>query len=109
MSTCDICVNSDNPDDFNDKITSIKIMEYMALKKPMVQFDCTEDKFTSQQASLYAQKGNCADFAKKIIYLLDNEDQRALMGEFGYQRMVNELSWKHESTKLLSLFGKVLS
>jgi glycosyltransferase involved in cell wall biosynthesis len=109
MSTCDICVNPDKPDDFNNKITSIKIMEYMAFKKPIVQFNLTEGKFTAGESSLYASKGNCADFAEKIIYLLDDEDRRSFMGEFGYQRIVNELSWNYESVKLLSLYDKVFS
>jgi|WetSurMetagenome_2_1015567.scaffolds.fasta_scaffold83427_3 glycosyltransferase involved in cell wall biosynthesis len=107
MSTCDMCVNSNNPDGFNDNITSIKIMEYMAFKKPIVQFDCTEDKFTAQQASLYAEKGSTEDFAAKINFLLDHEDIRVSMGESGYQRIVNTLSWKHECAKLLLLFTKV--
>lgn len=109
LSTCDICVNPDSCDDFNDKITSIKIMEYMALKKPVVQFDLTEGRITSQKASLYAKKGDCADFAAKIINLLDNKALRSSMGEFGFQRIVNELSWEHESIKLLSLYRKVFS
>lgn len=109
ISTCDVCVNPDKADEYNDKITAAKIMEYMAHKKPIVQFDLAEGRFTAQQSSLYAQKSNCADFAEKIIFLLDNEDLRASMGEFGYRRIVNELSWKRESTKLLSLYDKVFS
>ena len=41
-------------------------------------------------------------------WLLDNEDARREMGEYGYQRVVNELSWKHESIKLIDIYRKVL-
>ena len=40
----------------NDKSTMNKIMEYLALGKPIVQFDLTEGRFSAQDASLYAKK-----------------------------------------------------
>ncbi len=39
LSTADVCVNPDKPCQMNDISTMIKIMEYMALAKPTVQFD----------------------------------------------------------------------
>jgi glycosyltransferase involved in cell wall biosynthesis len=109
LSTCDVCVNPDKVDEFNDKITAIKIMEYMALKKPVVQFDLTEARFTARQASLYARKDDHADFASKILYLLDNRSQRVAMGEYGYRRMLDELSWEHESKKLIALYEQAFA
>ena len=35
----DVCVNPDKPCEMNNISTMIKIMEYMALGKPIVQFD----------------------------------------------------------------------
>ena len=37
LSTADVCVNPDSPNGMNDISTMIKIMEYMALNKPIVQ------------------------------------------------------------------------
>ncbi len=37
LSTADVCVNPDKPCEMNDLSTMIKIMEYMALGKPIVQ------------------------------------------------------------------------
>jgi glycosyltransferase involved in cell wall biosynthesis len=37
LSTADVCVNPDKPCEMNDISTMIKIMEYMALGKPIVQ------------------------------------------------------------------------
>ena len=39
----------------NDKSTMNKIMEYMALGKPIVQYDLTEGRVSAQDASLYAE------------------------------------------------------
>jgi len=52
LSTADICVNPDRPSEMNDISTMIKIMEYMGLGKPIVQFDSKEGRFSAQEASL---------------------------------------------------------
>ena len=62
----------------------IKIMEYMALSKPIVQFDLKEGRFSAQDAALYASaEQGVSDFASKILCLLDNPGQRSRMGEIG--------------------------
>jgi glycosyltransferase involved in cell wall biosynthesis len=71
LSTADVCVNPDKPCRMNDISTMIKIMEYMALSKPIVQFDLKEGRRSAQGASLYADNQNQApDFAAKILWLL---------------------------------------
>ena len=68
LSTADVCVNPDKPCDMNDISTMIKIMEYMALGKPIVQFDLKEGRFSAMDASLYADRDNhIADFAAKML------------------------------------------
>lgn len=105
LNTADICVNPDKPTEMNNLSTMNKIMEYMALKKPIVQFDLKEGRFSAQNASLYAQ--DVADFAHKIFVLLNDEKLRNEMGEFGYQRVINELSWEHESKKLVAIYKRI--
>ncbi len=105
LNTADICVNPDRPTTMNNLSTMNKIMEYMALKKPIVQFDLKEGKFSAQQASLYAE--DVTDFAVKMNSLLDNPNLRKEMGEFGYARVVNELSWEHESKNLIDFYKKI--
>ena len=39
---------------------------------------------------------------------MDDENKRKEMGEFGYKRVLNELSWKYESEKLVNFYKKVL-
>ena len=64
LSTADVCVNPDRPCEMNDISTMIKIMEYMALGKPIVQFDLREGKFSAQDAAVYADTRNqVTDFA----------------------------------------------
>lgn len=107
LNTADVCVNPDKPTVMNDLSTMNKIMEYMALKKPIVQYTLKEGKFSAQDASLYAKNTDPIDFAKKIIKLLDNENLRIQMGEFGYKRVINKLSWNFESKALIRVYKKV--
>jgi len=108
LNTADICVNPDKPTEMNNLSTMNKIMEYMALKKPIVQFDLKEGRYSAQEASLYARNDDIDDFADKIGYLLDHKEAREKMGQFGYDRVINSLSWEHESKKLVDFYHKIL-
>jgi glycosyltransferase involved in cell wall biosynthesis len=81
-----------------------KIMEYMALGKPIVQFDLAEGRYSAQGASLYARNNDTVDFAAKIAQLLDDPDRRRAMGEFGRRRVLDELEWRHEAPNLLAAY-----
>jgi len=109
LSSCDVCVNPDKPCKMNELSTMNKIMEYMALKKPIVQFDLKEGRFSAQKASLYAKKGDTKDFAEKILTLLQNEKLRKKMGEYGYRRLINDLSWDKQKKNLWKLYRQVFN
>ncbi|MCD7789575.1 MAG: glycosyltransferase family 4 protein [Bacteroides thetaiotaomicron] len=106
LNTADVCVNSDTYNSMNDKSTMNKILEYMALGKPIVQFDLTEGRYSAQEASVYAKNNDAEDMAKKIIELLNDPEKRKYMGEYGRNRVVNELSWEHTSKALLEGYEK---
>ena len=105
LNTADVCVNPDIANDMNDKSTMNKIMEYMALGKPIVQFDLAEGRISAQQASLYAKKNDAMDFADKIVELLDDPARRVQMGNFGRRRVTEELEWTYEAPKLLAAYA----
>ena len=107
LSTSDVCVNPDRVNAMNDKSTMNKIMEYMALGKPIVQFELTEGRYSAQEASLYARPNDPEDFAAKMLELLDDPDRRREMGEYGKRRVTEELSWEHEAPKLLAAYDAV--
>lgn len=104
LNTADVCVNPDIANMMNDKSTMNKIMEYMALGKPIVQFDLTEGRFSAQEASLYAAQNDHIDMAQKIVHLIDHPQLRQKMGEYGRARVVNELEWQYEAPKLLAAY-----
>jgi glycosyltransferase involved in cell wall biosynthesis len=107
LSTADICVNPDKPCEMNDISTMIKIMEYMALGKPIVQFDLKEGRFSAGEASLYSDPNNqVPDFASKILWLIEHPDERKRMGQFGRKRVENELAWEYSVKNLLAAYER---
>jgi glycosyltransferase involved in cell wall biosynthesis len=104
LNTADVCVNPDEHNAMNDKSTMNKIMEYMALAKPIVQFDLTEGRVSAQEASLYAKPNDARDLAEKILELLDDPARRERMGRFGRNRVEQELCWPNEVPKLLAAY-----
>jgi glycosyltransferase involved in cell wall biosynthesis len=110
LSTADVCVNPDKPCKMNDLSTMIKIMEYMALGKPIVQFDLREGRISAQAASLYSDNANqVPDFAEKILWLLDHPEERKTMGEFGRRRVETELAWNYSVQHLLAAYERAFS
>lgn len=105
LSTADVCVNPDVANEMNDKSTMNKIMEYMAFRRPIVQFDLTEGRFSAGDASLYAAKNDPVDLAEKILELLDDPARREQMGACGRGRVENELAWKYSERQLLAAYG----
>jgi glycosyltransferase involved in cell wall biosynthesis len=108
LNTADLCVNPDRANDMNDRSTMNKIMEYMALGKPVVQFDLTEGRVSAGDASWYARPNDVADFAQKVVALLGDEKQRIHMGAIGRERVERVLSWQHEAPRLLAAYDNLL-
>jgi glycosyltransferase involved in cell wall biosynthesis len=110
LCTADVCVNPDKPCEMNNISTMIKIMEYMALGKPIVQFNLKEGRFSAQEASLYSDNGNqIEDFADKILWLLEHPDERRRMGELGHKRVETELAWEYSVENLRAAYEKAFS
>ena len=107
LNTIDIGAAPDRADAYNDKCTMNKIMEYMALGKPMVQYDVTEGRYSAHGASLYAEINNENDFAKKLLELLNNEQLRREMGLIGKKRMDEVFDWRYEKPKLIAAYESV--
>ena len=109
LNTADVCVNCDEVNAMNDKSTMNKIMEYMALGKPIVQFELTEGRFSAREASLYARPNDARDFAQKIVALLDDPARRERMGQFGRDRVESRLAWRYEEPRLLDAYDALFA
>ena len=108
ICSSDVCVAPDPKDPLNDLSTMNKIIEYMALGKPIVAFDLQEARVSADKAAYYAAANNPVDFAEKILLLLEEPEKRQSMGAFGRQRFLERLAWEHQSRQLLALYEELL-
>ncbi len=107
LSTSDVCVNPDKPCEMNDISTMIKIAEYMALGKPIVQFNLKEGRVTAGGASLYSDGEDLVtDFADKILWLLDHPEERDRMGNLGRARVEQNLAWERSVGNLIAAYKR---
>jgi glycosyltransferase involved in cell wall biosynthesis len=109
LSTADVCVDPDPLTEWSDKSTMNKIMEYMAFRRPIVAFDLKENRFSAQEAAVYASPNDAYEMASMVAALLDNECQREKMGAYGRERVQQYLSWPNSEAHLLAAYQHVLS
>lgn len=100
LATADVCVNPEFKNDFTDKSTMVKIMDYMTFGKPIVQFNVTEGRVTAGDASIYVKENDEVEFAEAIINLLNNPNKRKKMGQIGQTKIFEELNWDKQRVNL---------
>ena len=86
-----------------------KILEYMALGRPIVQFDLTEGRRSAADASDYAVPNDPVDFGRRIVALIDDPDRRAAMAKAGRRRMVDHLEWRHQVPRLYAAYDRAFT
>lgn len=109
LNSCDIGVSPDPRNAMNDISTMNKVMEYMTLEKPVVQFDLKEGRASAGEASVYASANDPVDFAVKIAELMDAPERRAAMGRIGRDRVLNRLSWAHSVPHILAAYDRIFA
>jgi glycosyltransferase involved in cell wall biosynthesis len=105
LSTADVCLAPDPKNPLNDVSTMNKIMEYMAMARPIVSFDLKEARVSAGDAAVYAPANDESAFAKLIARLLDDPEERARMGSLGQARVGGALSWENSKKALLAAYA----
>lgn len=108
LNAIDIGVAPDPKNTMNDISTMNKVMEYMTLEKPLVQFDLTEGRVSAGDASLYARNNDPQDFAAQLAWLIDNPQDAQEMGKRGRKRVLEHLSWRSSEKPLIAAYQRVL-
>jgi glycosyltransferase involved in cell wall biosynthesis len=104
LSTADICLDPNPSSPLNDVSTWIKVMEYMALGKPVVSFDLKETRVSAGDAALFVPPNDVAKFAEAIAQLMDDPARRRRMGQCGLARVRESLCWEMTSKNLLAAY-----
>lgn len=109
LATADVAVSPDPFNELNDKLSMIKIFEYMAFGLPVVLYDLFEGRRSAGDAALYARNNDPVDFAQQMEILLESETLRRQMGARGRSRTLAGLNWDSEKVKLLAAYDRALS
>ena len=109
LSAADVCLAPDPLNPLNDVSTMNKIMEYMAMAKPIVSFDLVEARVSADEAAVYAAANDESEFAKLVVKLLDDPAERKRMGELGRARVAGPLSWENSRKALLTAYAAALA
>ncbi|MFE1951676.1 MULTISPECIES: glycosyltransferase family 4 protein [Streptomyces] len=105
LSTADVCLSPDPCNPLNDVSTMNKVLEYMAMGRPIVSFDLREARVSAGEAALYASGDDESAFAGLIERLLDDPDERARMGKIGQERIGGPLAWSNSQASLLAAYA----
>jgi glycosyltransferase involved in cell wall biosynthesis len=104
LSTADVCLSPDPLNPLNDVSTMNKVMEYMAMARPIVSFELREARVSAQDAALYAPANDESAFAKLTAQLMDDPEACRRMGEIGRERVSGPLSWENSAKALLAAY-----
>jgi glycosyltransferase involved in cell wall biosynthesis len=109
LAEVDVAVEPAPANPYTEQSTMLKIMEYMALGKPVVGFDLRENRVTADGAALFVRAcNNPAELARAIAQLADDPELRARMGALGRKRVEEELAWMYSEPQLLEAYAEVL-
>jgi glycosyltransferase involved in cell wall biosynthesis len=75
ISTADLCVNPEFKNEFTDRSTMLKIMDYMVMGKPILMFETTEGIVTARDAAVYIRKNDIKMFGDKLLSLLNDNNK----------------------------------
>ena len=111
LATADVCIAPDPKSPVNDLCSMNKIVEYMAMGKPVVAFDLNEAQETARGAGAYVASNGHSDPAgmgDTILELLSSPQRRQSMGRIGRQRFNEVLAWEHQQANLLRAYETLL-
>lgn len=108
LSTADVCLSPDPRNALNDVSTMNKVVEYMAMGRPIVSFDLTEARVSAGDAAVYAPADDEHAFAKLLDDLLDDPQRRARMGAVGRERVAADLSWDVSERNLIGFYERLM-
>jgi len=108
LSTADVGVAPDPDNSLNNKLTMIKIFEYMAYELPVVLYDLTEGRRAAGDAAVYARANDPIDFGDQIAKLLDLQSLRRGLGAIGKSRITGNLNWNFQKRIFIKAYQTAL-
>jgi len=109
LSTADVCLSPDPLNPLNDLSTMNKVVEYMAMARPVVSFELVEARVSAGDAAVYVTANDERAFGEALSELFDDPQRRASMGAAGRARIEAELSWDVSRRNLIDFYRHLFS
>lgn len=109
LSTADVCLSPDPRNPLNDVSTMNKVVEYMAMGRPIVSFDLVEARVSADEAAVYVPANDELAFAQAIDELLRDPIRRKEMGDLGLARVTGQLSWDFSRRELVRFYQQIVN
>ena len=106
LSAADLGVTPDPSTPFTERSTMNKTLEYMACEVAVVASDLLETRRSAGDAARYVTDE--AEMARAIAELLDDPEQRAVMGKTGRLRIETDLVWDGFAADYVGAMSRVL-
>lgn len=107
LNTASVCVCPDPKNEMNDHSTMTKVVEYMALGRPIVAYDLQETVYSAGDCALYAANNDPRRFADRIVELLEDPKKRQMIGISAKERYDAMLSWERSQEQLRAAYQRL--
>lgn len=86
-----------------------KIVNYMGAGLPIVCFESPNNFNFLGENGIYAKPADTKDLCKKILFLLNNENQSKEIGSLNKKRAIELFSWNTKGKDLLNIYHQLLN
>jgi glycosyltransferase involved in cell wall biosynthesis len=106
LQDADVCVDPAPASALNERSSMIKLVEYLALGKPVVAYDLLETRRTVRDAAMLVPSGDERAFAEQIARLAQDSALRFTLAQRARDR-ARELTWETSELALLAAYGRL--
>jgi len=109
IQSCDVGVVPNQRNTFTDINTPTRILEYLALGKPVIAPATlgVQDYF-GPESLVFFEAGNSEDLARKMQFVAESPDDAIRIAELGQQVYLSH-TWQHELQMLVDLLTELLA
>ena len=108
LATATVCVCPDPSSPLNDRSTMIKVLEYLAMAKPVVCYDLPETMVTAGDCAVFVPSDDHRQLGNSILELIDDPTRASQLGRSGRQRVEGQFTWAHSEPALLQAYERAL-
>ncbi|MGH2407881.1 MAG: glycosyltransferase family 4 protein [Candidatus Limnocylindrales bacterium] len=108
LARADVCVSPDPPTPFNDISTMTKVVEYLAIGRPVVAFDLAETRRLVGSGGTIVAEPTAAALAAELARLADDRVALGRLTDAAGGRFAQlDLGWEHSAERLLAVYDRV--